>query len=73
MNDVKIPVPLSLYKQLMMDKDRLDWLQKIVTNSGTVIADTEKGYRVYTEQSSTRICDNVREAIDSARTDPQFF
>jgi hypothetical protein len=71
--EAKVPIPISLYKQLMMDKDRLDWLEKIVLNSGTVVADTEKGLRVYTERSSTRICDNVREAIDSARKDPEFY
>jgi len=58
---------------LAKDKKRLNFIDKLVNNSEWVtIQEFEEGYRFYTPSAGTRICDSVREAIDSAMGDDQF-
>ncbi len=58
---------------LVKDKKRIDFIEKLVNNSEWItIQEFEQGYRFYTPTTHTRICDTIRESIDSAMGDDQF-
>jgi hypothetical protein len=58
---------------LIKDKRRIDFIEKMVRNNEWItIQEFEQGYRFYTPSTSTRICDTIRESIDSAMSDEQF-
>ncbi len=58
---------------LVKDKRRIEFLIKLLQSSEYVtIHEFPEGFRLYTDRVGTRICDDVREAIDSAMGDEQF-
>lgn len=62
------------YRALLADRRRLNWLEYFLnTTEWITIQDFEKGYRMYTDRTQSRLCDSVREAIDSAMGDESFF
>lgn len=72
--DDTVTISRANYRALLADRRRLNWLEKFLeTTEWVTIQDFEKGYKMYTNRTETRITDGVREAFDSAIGDDGFY